>query len=172
MSAPSLEGVAGQAYELPRNTQFSIFLENRVGKLLELVETFDSQALRVVALNVMDAADYAVARVLTSRQELARRLLIRAGLPFSEIDVLVVGLGSDHTLTKLCKCLLQAELNVHYAYPLLIQPHGQAAVALYTDDQTMAGQVLRRKMFVLLGENDLGDNATPGSAGLPGLPLA
>lgn len=41
----------------------------------------------------------------------------------------------------------------------MVCPHGVPTITLYTDDQLLAGQVLR-KMFTLLGENDLGENAT------------
>ncbi len=34
-----------------------------------------------------------------------------------------------------------------------------------SDDNVLAGQILRRKMFNLLGENDMGDNATPDEPG-------
>ena len=151
-----------QGYQSPSNTQFSAFLDNRCGKLLELVEALDGHALRLVALSVVDAVDYAVVRLVTSRAELARRLLGRQKIPFSEAEILVVELGPDHTLSKLCISLLSAELNIHYAYPLMVRPHGVPTIALHTDDQFLAGQILRRKLFTLLGENDLGDNATQG----------
>jgi len=151
-----------QGYQMPYNTQFSVFLENRCGKLLELVEILDGHALRLVALSVVDSADYAVVRLVTSRGELARRLLQRHDMRFSEAEILVVELGPHHTLSKLCISLLSAELNIHYAYPLMVRPHGMPTIALHTDDQILAGQILRRKMFTLLGENDLGENATNG----------
>ncbi len=157
----SLSDQTAQGYEAPQITQFSAFLDNRCGKLLELVETFQGQALRLVALSVVDSADHAVVRLVTSRSALASRLLKRQNIPFSEAQILVVELnGEDQTLSNLCIALLSAELNIHYAYPLMVRPHGMPTIALHTDDQVLAGQILRRKRFTLLGENDLGDNAT------------
>ncbi len=156
-----------QGYEPPRNTQFSVFLDNRVGKLLELLEVFDGHDLKLVALSVVDSADHAVVRLVTSRSVLARRLLRRHDLPFSEADVLVVELGQGKTLAKLCQSLLSAELSIHYAYPLIALPRGVAAIVLHTDDQLLAGQILRRKLFTLLAENDLGENATGSIPGAP-----
>lgn len=145
-------------YEPPRNTQFSVFLENRVGKMLELLEVFEGQGLQLAALAVSDAADHAVVRILTSNEALARRLLTRAELPFSEIDVLVIETNPAQTFHDICTALLHAEVNIHYAYPLMVHPRGRPAIVLYTDDNTLAGNLLRRKLFTLLGENDLGDN--------------
>ena len=147
-------------FEPPRNTQFGVFLDNRVGKLLDLVDVFDGHALTLAGLSVVDSADHAVVRLLTSNSELARRLLQRANMTFSEADVLVVEMGRGKTLAELCRRLLQAELNIHYAYPLLVHPRGQPAIVIHCDDIFLSSQILRRKLFTLLGENDLGDNAS------------
>lgn len=162
MSCPPVGEDTTLGYQPPRNTQFSVFLDNRVGKLLELLEVFSGQALTMAAFSIHNQGDCAVVRLLTSREELARRLLERHHFPFSECDMLVTELGPGQSLADLCKCLLQAEVSVCYVYPL-IRTRGQPAIALRTDDQTLAGQILRRKLYVLLGENDLGENATPGA---------
>jgi hypothetical protein len=161
MGTAPVETPTTMGYEPPRNTQFSVFLDNRVGKLAELIEVFDGQALHLVALSVVDSTDHAVVRLVTSRAELARRLLQRHQMPFSESEILVVELRPGQTLTKLCKALLQAEVSICYAYPVISRPRGGVVLALHTDDQLLAGQILHRKLFTLLGENDLGDNATP-----------
>lgn len=168
MSQIPTEVSTARQFEPPRNTQFSVFLDNRVGRLLDLLEVFEGASqIKLAGLSVVDSADHAVVRILTSRAELARRLLNRCGHTFSEIDVIAVELPDDFALLKVCESLLGAELNIHYAYPLLVRPRGLPVVALHTDDTTLAGQLLRRRHFTVLAENDLGDNA-PGS--LPGTP--
>jgi len=54
----------------------------------------------------------------------------------------------------ICKALLMAEINIHYAYPLLVGPDGHAALALHVDDHENASQMLGRQGFVLFTEND------------------
>lgn len=160
MSQQPVDDLTARQYEAPRVTQFSVFLDNRVGKLLELLEVFEGQAVRLVALSVVDAADHAVVRLVTSNAEVARKLLRQHELPFAEVDVLVVELGRRQTLSSVCQSLLQAELNIHYAFPLLPRAQGQsAALALFADDQSTAGQILLRKHFTLLGEADLQDES-------------
>lgn len=157
-----------RGYQPPLNIQFSVFLDMRVGRLLELLDTLAGHALSLAALSVVDASDHAVVRVLTSRSELARRVLERHQLPFAEANVLVVELAGEQTLSGLCTALVNAELNIHYTYPLLVRPRGHAAIAVHVDDYILAGQVLRRQMFTLFGENDLGENAAgsdPGNVG-------
>ncbi len=167
MSTAGINDLTARGFEPPQVVQFSVFLDNRVGKLRELVEVFDGHALELAAFSVIDSADHAVVRVVTSRAALARRLLDRHGLPASETDVLAVELPPRRSLADLCEALVAAELSIQYAYPLLPRPHGNAAIVLHTDDHHLACQVLRRKTFTLLGENDLGDNATPTDSGTP-----
>ena len=155
-----IEELTTQGYMPPCTTQFSVFLDNRVGKLLELLEVFEGQFLTLAGLSVLDTTDHAVVRIITSNAALARRLLQRNKLPYSEVDVIVAETPDSNTFTRICIALFSAEISVNYAYPLLVQPRGHAAIAIHVDDRTLAGQILRRKMFTLLEENDLGDNAT------------
>ena len=86
---------------------------------------------------------------------------MRLGLAFPEqIDTPTFELAvelpkASHPLETTCHALLAAELNIHYAYPLLICPGGRPAIALYVDDPTLAAQLLLRKGFRLLAESDL-----------------
>lgn len=168
MSQAPVETPTARGYQPPVNTQFSVFLDNRVGRLMDLLETFDNaSAITLAGLSVIDSADHAVVRLLTSKSDLARRLLNRNEHCFSEIEVIAVELPYENSLVSVCQVLMAVELNIHYAYPLLVRPRGLPVVALHTDDVVFAGQQLLKRHFTVLAENDLGDNA-PGST--PGTP--
>ncbi len=143
------------AFAPPTVTQFSVFLTNKVGKLLDLVEGFDNSPCCICAVAVHEASDHAVIRLITNNASMGRQLLRDEKLAFSEHDLLVVELTAGHTLSSLCLALLGAELSIHFAYPLMIKPNGRPTIALAVDDPTLAGQILRRKNFRLFGECDL-----------------
>ncbi len=147
-----------QGFTPPTVTQFSVFMPNRVGKLHDVVEAFETtRGVQVCALSVHEAADHAVVRVITNNSGIARRILREHDLAFCEKDVLVVELTSGHTLGSLCLALLAAELNIQFAYALMLRPNGTPTIALAVDDYTMAGQILRRKEYRLFGEADILD---------------
>jgi hypothetical protein len=163
MSQAMTQFVTQQGYTPPRVTQFSVFLDNRVGRLLELLERFDSHPVaQVCAFSVHEATDHAVVRLITNSSSDARDVLKESRLPFAEHDLLVVELRGDLTLTRMCLYLLGAELNIHFAYPVMLRPNGSPTIALAVDDMLLAGQILRQKNFRLLGECDL---PSRGSAG-------
>lgn len=152
-----------RGYGTPSVRQFSVFLDNKVGKLYELLEVFEQHPeVAICSLNVLDSADHAVIRLIPNNSRVARGLLRENGLPFAEADVLVVEVAPPCTMNKMCLYLLGAELSIQFAYPLLVCPTGAPMIALSMDDITLAGQILRHKNFRLLGEADLpGPGATP-----------
>jgi hypothetical protein len=133
-----------------------VFIANRVGALMHVVRQFETSDIHIVALTVVDSADCAIIRMVLSNPERALEIFERAQLPVTESDLLVVQLpDGTKPLVQICKALLMAEINIHYAYPLLIGPRGCAAVALHVDDHETAANTLSRQGFVLVTENDL-----------------
>jgi hypothetical protein len=142
----------------PAIRQFTVFLENRVGKLLEVVRRFEGTRVRIVALSISDMAECALVRFLLSHPEQGREILERAGLAIVESDLLGVELPEGaQPLAEICTALLQSEVNIIQAYPLLARPRGRAAVALMVDNIEMAQETLAAKGFAMITEADLQD---------------
>lgn len=142
----------------PALRQFTVFLENRVGQLLEVVRRFEGSNVRIVSLSIHDSTECAFLRFLLSHPEQGREILERAGLALIETDLIGVELPEGpQPLLQVCTALLQAEVNIVQAYPLLLRPHGRPAVALMVDNNEMALDTLNGKGFMLITENDLSD---------------
>lgn len=153
---PQTENGAG--FEPTRIRQFTIFLENKVGRLQQLVRAFEEQEARIVALSIEESGDAALVRIICSDPEFGKELLMNAGFAFGETDLLAVELPKKtrQPMIAICSAMLAAEINIHYAYPLLLRPHGPT-LALYVDEPTLAAQIMIRKGFKLIGESDLKD---------------
>jgi len=142
----------------PSVRQFNVFLENRVGALLDVVRRFETSDNRIVSLSIVDLADCAIVRMVLSDPERAKEIFEQAGVPVTESDLLVVQLpDSAQPLVEICKALLSAEINLDYAYPLMVGPQGRAAIAIHVDDHETAVQTLASKGFVIFTENDLNE---------------
>lgn len=140
----------------PTLRQFTVFLENRVGQLLELVRRFDGSQVRIVALSISDSGECAFVRFLLSHPEQGREILERAGLALIESDLIGVELPDDgQPLLRVCTALLQAEVNIIQAYPILVRPRGRPAVALMVDNTEMGLDTLGAKGFTMITEGDL-----------------
>jgi hypothetical protein len=150
------EALTARGRDWPSVRQYNVFVANRLGGLAHVVRHFETTDIRIVSLTIVDSADCAIIRLVLSDPERAKEVFERANLMVTESDLLVVKLPEGaHPLLQICKSLLSAELNVHYAYPLLVGPHGAAALALYVEDHEQASKTLERQGFVLFTENDL-----------------
>jgi hypothetical protein len=138
--------------DYPTIRQFTVFLENRVGQLLEVIRRFEGSRVRIVALSISDATECAFVRFLLSHPEQGREILERAGLAIVESDLIGLELPEGpNPLLEVCTALLQA-------YPLMIRPHGRPAVALMVDNLEMAQETLKSKGFTMITERDLVDD--------------
>ena len=140
----------------PAIRQFTVFLENRVGKLLEVIRRFEGSRVKIVALSIADTCECAFVRFLLSHPEQGREILERAGLAIVESDLIGIELpDGPQALLDICTALLQAEVNIIQAYPLLVRPRGRPAVALMVDNIEMGQETLAAKGFAMITENDL-----------------
>jgi len=147
-----------RARDYPSIRQFTVFLENRVGQLLEIVRRFEGSNLRIVALTISDSCECALVRFLLSDPEAGREVLERAGLAIVESDLIGVELPEGpQPLLQVCTALLQAEVNIAQVYPLLSRPRGRPAVALMVDNIEIALDTLASKGFTAINEDDLKD---------------
>lgn len=147
----------GAGYEFTRIRQFTIFLENKVGRLQTLVRSMEEGAGRLAALSIEESGDMALVRVVAAHPEYARELLRTGDFPFAESELLAVELPKKtrSPLIAVCSALLAAEINIHYAYPLFAAKSHGPTIAMYVDDPTLAAQLLIKKGFKIIGESDL-----------------
>lgn len=135
---------------------FSIFLHNKVGALLEVVRFFEEKGVIVLAFSIVDSAESAIARMIVSDPDLVSRLLHERDIAFSQTTVLVVELAEGAAdLGRVLSCLLMAEVNLLFSYPLLVRPRGKALLVLHVDDNECASTVMQGEGFKLLTQGDL-----------------
>src|SRR6266404_8262225 len=140
----------------PQVRQFSVFLPNKVGPMLDIVKLLNTHSTHVVALSVSESTDSAIARMIVSDPERVEMLFRENEIAFGVCDLMVVELREVATqLIKLLAALLMAEVNVHFSYPLLTRPNGRAALAMYVDDAECATSVLLGEGFRLLSQTDI-----------------
>src|SRR5215216_2521501 len=142
--------------EGPLVKQFSVFLPNKVGAMLDVVKLLSTQSTHAVALSVSESTDSAIARIIASDPGRVEKLFREKNVPFGVCEVVVVEIREVATqLVKLLAALVMAEVNVHFAYPLLIRPRGFSAIALHVDDTDCASSVLMGEGFKMLSQDDI-----------------
>ncbi|MBI1826575.1 MAG: acetolactate synthase [Planctomycetes bacterium] len=145
-------------HDLPTVRQLSVFIENRVGQLLRLTRMFDQTDIRILAVSVVYSVDCAIVRIIVNDPNVAQKVLADHDFKVSETELIVVSLPhGKRALLHTWAALLTGEVNVHYTYPLMVQPHGLPAIAVAPDNIEQAIQVLRDRKFDVLSQQDLLD---------------
>ncbi|HWL07392.1 MAG TPA: acetolactate synthase [Planctomicrobium sp.] len=136
--------------------QFCVFMENRVGRLHELLRQIEQHDLRIVALSIVDTIDFAVARIMVNDSDRVREILSLTNFTVIESDILGVELPDEHDpFGTIFRQLVAAEINITYTYPLLYRRSRRGAIAVHVDDIDAARQILTDQGQHLLSENDL-----------------
>jgi hypothetical protein len=140
----------------PTVKQFSVFLLNKVGALLEIIRLLNESHVHVIGLISQDSTDSALVRLIVSDPDAVEQIFDLHEVAYSISEILVVEMREVAVdLKKLLQCLFMAEVNIQVCYPLLLRPHGRSALALHLDDAECARSVLSGEGYRVLNQTDL-----------------
>jgi len=135
--------------------QFSVFAENRVGRLYDLTALLKDNNVHVMALTVLDTTDSSILRLIVDDPDKARELMINNDFPYTEVDVLAVEINDEGDLKGVLAALLEAEINIHYIYSFIKRPEGKSGLALNIEDGDVAAQSLSSRGYKILTQGDI-----------------
>ncbi len=135
--------------------QFSVFIPNRVGQLLDLAALLGKHNVHVLAMTTLDTTDCAIDRLIVDDPERARELMAANNFSFTECDVIAVEITEESQLKGVLSALLTVEINLHYLYSFLLRPEGKSALALSVEDNDLATSALNTRGFKVLSQRDI-----------------
>lgn len=135
--------------------QFSVFTENRVGRLHDLTSLLREHNVHIMAVTTLDTTDSTIIRMVVDDPDKARELMINNDFPYTECSVLVVEIGDEPEFTEILHALLEVEINIHYVYSFIKRPEGRSALALNIEDADVASQALNQRGFRVLTQRDI-----------------
>ena len=135
--------------------QFSVFIENRVGRLSDLVGLLAKHNVHIMAMTTIDQTDTALDRIIVDDPDRARELMAANNFFFTESDVLAVEFSDESKLQAVLAALVTVEVNIHYTYAFLVRPKGRSALALSVEDNDLAASALNTSGFKVLSQRDI-----------------
>ena len=126
--------------------QLSVFLENREGRLDEVLKALGTNDVNIVALSLADTADYGMLRMIVSDPAKGKAVLKEAGITSMLTDV--VALRVPHATGSLSKAMheiVQAGINVEYMYAFA--NGSDASAVLKSDNPAKVVEVLKASGF-------------------------
>lgn len=134
--------------------QLSVFVENKSGRLYEVMQILGDAEINVSALSIADTSDYGIVRLIVSQPDEALRLLKEQ--EFSVQKNPVIGCKVPNTpggLKTLLTYLAEENISIEYMYAFSIGD--DASVILRTEDCTKTIEALKSHQMELVKANDI-----------------
>lgn len=97
--------------------QISVFLENKPGRLANVLLALAREKVNLTALTVMDSHEHNVLRFVPDDLAKARATLKGLSIPVAEAEVLIVELRNQPgALAHICELFGAEHVNIDYAY--------------------------------------------------------
>ena len=124
--------------------QVSVFLENKPGRLANVLSALAREKVNVIALTIMDSHEHSVLRVVTSDLAKTNDVLRALNATIAETEVLVVDLRNQPgALAHVCEQLASEHVNIDYAYCSSGGKNGKVVGIFKVSNMEKALRVLR-----------------------------
>lgn len=135
--------------------QLSVFVENRQGRLGEVLNVLKDNGVNILSLSLADTTEYGLLRLIVNNPELGREKLQEDGFSTMITDVLVLKIThKSGSLQGLLKTLSDKDVNIEYMYGLSIDGQ-EASVVLKTSDIQKAELVLKENGVKTLSTEEI-----------------
>ena len=135
--------------------QLSVFIENRTGRLDEVLEALKEADINIISLSLADSSDYGLLRMIVSDPEKAKEVL--KAKDFAAMLTPVLGVKLSHQvgqlqvlLSEICK----AGIDIEYMYALATGTD-DASIVIKTADLEVAANILEQTGVELIRSNEL-----------------
>ena len=123
--------------------QLSVFIENRKGRLGEVLHVLKENQVNIFSLSIADTTEYGLLRVIVNDPEKAREVLIDAGFSSMLTDVLIIKIPHvAGSLQKILEVIADNGVNIEYMYGLSVEAN-DASIVMKASDLDLACKVLK-----------------------------
>ena len=135
--------------------QLSVFIENRQGRLGEVLNVLRQNNVNILSLSLADTTEYGLLRLIVNNPELGKEKLAYDGFSTILTDVLVLKISHQSgSLQQLLENLSNNGVNIEYMYGLSIDGL-EASVVLKPSDINKAEEVLNAYGVKTLSTKDI-----------------
>ena len=134
--------------------QLSIFIENRSGTLINVLQILKEANIQIIASTIADTAEYGIYRLICSEPMRACEELKKGGVAVAISDVFALEL--DHEPGRAAdtvKMFSEADISITYMYSFLLR--GKGILIFRTASNERAMEVISQNNIKYIGEDAL-----------------
>ncbi len=123
--------------------QLSIFVENKVGRLQDIINALGENDVNISALSIADTTDFGILRIIVDNPDKAKLVLKGMGVISKTTDVVAVYIDDrSGGLASVLNIVSNAGIGIEYMYAFLGRTEGKALMVLKADDEVKLEKVL------------------------------
>lgn len=131
--------------------QLSIFIENKGGTLIKVLDLLSKAGIQIIASTVADTKDYGIYRVLTDNPAQAYLILKDAGINVQLSDVIALSIDDQPgRAAEAIKEISAAGVSILYLYSFLWQ--GKGVLVFRADQSEKAKETIMLNKLTFLTE--------------------
>ncbi len=138
--------------------QLSIFIENRSGTLIKVLDALKAANIQIIASTIADTAEYGIYRLICSEPMRACEELKKANVAVALSDVFALAIDDKPgRAADAVKAFSEAGISIAYMYSFLLR--GKGILIFRTDDNEKAVKVIADNQLQSINEADLSELA-------------
>lgn len=123
--------------------QISVFLENRLGTLAEVLATLNKHQINIRAMSVAETADFGILRFIVNHPDQVAQVLREANIAVKTTPVLTMVLDDNPgRLLEKIQILSDAGISIEYFYAFAVVGTEKARIVLKVDALEKAQQLI------------------------------
>lgn len=135
--------------------QLSIFIENRQGRLGEVLNALKANNINILSMSLADTTEYGLLRLIVNNPEEGKEKLSQCGFSTILSDVLVLKITHEAgSLQGVLGMLADNGVNIEYMYGLSIDGE-EASVVLKASNLADAEKLLHENSITTLSSEDI-----------------
>ena len=135
--------------------QLSVFIENRQGRLGEVLHVLKEHNINIISTSLADTTEYGLLRLIVNNPEAGRDALIDAGFSSMLADVLVIKV--PHVaggLQNVLELIASKNISIEYIYGLTAGGD-DASIVIKTNELDAAVEILKKANIATLTYEDI-----------------
>lgn len=133
--------------------QLSIFIENKGGTLIKVLNILSKAKIQIIASTVADTKDYGIYRILCDKQEEAFIALKEGGINVQMTEVQAIAVNdTPGEAAKAVQALSEAGVSILYMYSFLWKSNG--VLVFRTDNTAQTEEIIKSNSMTILTEKD------------------
>lgn len=136
--------------------QVSVFVENKSGKLYDVIRLLGDNNIDISALSIADTSDYGILRLIVDNPKKAVDILRENGLVVRIDDVIALSIANTPGgLTKALGLLGEAGIDVNYLYAFVGKNGNDASVMFKVSDPSKAEEMFEANNVTIIKASDV-----------------